>query len=69
MLEKTKIENVLTSDFQNTGWASTAEKFSSPTNSPCPPSRFHSCSETNAVYPSGNSPVRANSRKNGEMYR
>ena len=60
---------MLTRDFQNVGWASTSVKFCRPTNSPCPPSRLHSCTETNAVYPSGNRPVTANRMKNGEMYR
>ena len=60
---------VLRSAFQKNACPSTNVKLSSPTKSPWPPMRLQSCSDTQAVYSSGNRPTTANSRKNGEMYR
>jgi len=62
-----KIEKVLRSAIQNGGFESTNAKLSKPTKSPWPPMRFHSWTETHAVYSSGKRPTIANRMKNGEM--
>jgi hypothetical protein len=61
-----KIENVFSSDRQNSGCRSTQVKLSIPTKSPMPARRCQSCSATTTLNRSGNAPNTANSRKNGD---